>query len=192
MHTLSTSRNEWLNSVVALWWLEGNPCTHCTCNPSTKYFMFYNVVWTAAPSTPFQDNTQTHTYTFFDRLCHGPSPPVLSSTNIRPFPLMKLSVELTARHAAVLACSTLLCSVVRFLNFFFFSERPFYLSSFLSTPLRYTILYFFYLSFCSPMWFERQSTTYNKAEIWSTQINWICSTKQPIACGFYKIASSYK
>lgn len=119
MHTLSTSRNEWLNSVVALWWLEGNPCTHCTCNPSTKYFMFYNVVWTAAPSTPFQDNTQTHTYTFFDRLCHGPSPPVLSSTNIRPFPLMKLSVELTARHAAVLACSTLLCSVVRFLNFFF-------------------------------------------------------------------------
>lgn len=101
------TRNEWLNCVVALSWLDSSPATHCTCNPSSKYLMFYTVVWNAALThihTPF-NKTHKHARTLFFFSCPRPRPgPVFvlrPDRRIRPFPLMKLSTELTARHKDV-------------------------------------------------------------------------------------------
>ena len=64
------------------------------------------------------DNTQTHTYTFLGRLCCSPSPPVHPpGGGIRPFPLMKLSVALTARSCSLLL-SSLLFSLFKTLSLF--------------------------------------------------------------------------
>lgn len=57
------TRNKWLN--CALSWLDSSPSTHCTCNPSSKYFIFYNVVWIAAPTHPVRQHTNTSPFFFF-------------------------------------------------------------------------------------------------------------------------------
>lgn len=100
--------DEWLSGVVAFSWLDSIPTTHCTCNPSSKYLMFYNVLWMAAPMhtharTPFNTaRTHTCTYTFFGRLCHRTSPPVLPWKGYFYFHSWDFRAEFRARSCSCL------------------------------------------------------------------------------------------
>lgn len=146
------SSSEWLNSAVALSWLDSNAGTHCTCNASSKYLMFYNVVWTAPSTHTFWCSTQTHIHLVLAGSVTVPHLQSWPGRGIRPFPLMKLSEELTAKHRALLICSTLLVSIVLFKTFsshcFSFTRPlcPFFLSSLFSSP---SLLFYPLPSSCS-------------------------------------------
>lgn len=102
--------------------------------------------------TTFWCSTQTHIHLVLAGSVTVPHLQSWPGRGIRPFPLMKLSEELTAKHRALLICSTLLLSVVLFKTFsshcFSFTRPlcPFFLSSLFSSP---SLLLYPFPSSCS-------------------------------------------
>lgn len=140
---------------------------------------------------PFRQHTNTHIQLFLAGSVTVPHLQSYPGRDIRPFPLMKLSAELSASHSSVLLASILLSPIV-LLTFsssstllgcplcssFFFTTHPRF------TPLPYLFLHV--LTSCSsPSYlplngaYEKRSTTYNNAEIWSAWMDVISTKPHP-------------